>query len=355
MTSKRITSKDVAIHAGVSRTTVSLVLNNVPGVQIPSKTRLRVRQAAKELGYVPEAAARALASRRSLIIGLVLTRNPHHIASDAFLTQILDVLTDKVRKHGMRLLLDIIEETHHPEIYMELARARRIDGIILSGPTFSDQGLQLLENERFPTVLMGELPGSSFYSIDIDNYAAAKMAVEHLIELGHTQIGMITNAPLAYTASTERLRGFRAAIEQAGLTYQENLIRFGDFDPQSGYQQMNQLMDESPIPSAVFAASDVIAIGAMGAVRERGLRIPTDIALLGFDDIPFARYVDPPLSTVNLPATDLASKALEVLFQLIAHKPPKTKHIRLDTKLVVRHSCGALVCAQTLKGDSIKS
>jgi LacI family transcriptional regulator len=343
---KRITSKDVALHAGVSRTTVSLVLNNVPGVQIPSKTRSRVLQAAKELDYVPEAAARALASRRSQIIGLVLTRNPHHIASDAFLTQILDSLTDQVRKHGMRLLLDIIEETHHQDIYIELARARRIDGIILSGPTYSDKGLQVLETEGFPTVLMGELPGSSFYSIDIDNYASAKMAVEHLIELGHTHIGMITNAPLAYTASTGRLRGYQAALEQAGLAFHDNLIRYGDFDPQSGYEQMTRLLEESPTPSAVFAASDVVAIGAMGAVRERGLHIPKDIALMGFDDIPFARYLDPPLSSVNLPAVELASKALEVLFQLIAHNPPRTKHIRLDTKLVVRHSCGALSSAQ---------
>lgn len=345
MALKRITSLDVAQHAGVSRTTVSLVLNNVPGVHITSKTRGRVIQAANELGYVPEAAARALASRRSQIVGLILTRNPHHIASDAFLTQILDTFTEKIRQQGMRLLLDIVEEAHHPETYMELARARRIDGIILSGPTFSDRALQTLEDEAFPTVLMGELPGSSFYSIDIDNYSAAKIAVDHLIKLGHTQIGMITNAPLAYTASTDRLRGYRQALDSAGLTYHENLIRYGDFDPQSGYEQMNLLLNEKAIPSAVFVASDVVAIGAMGAIRERGLQVPEDIALMGFDDIPFARYVDPPLSTVNLPAAELASKALEMLFQLIAHQPPPTRHIRLDTQLVIRQSCGALVCA----------
>jgi LacI family transcriptional regulator len=339
---KRITSHDVAQHAGVSRTTVSLVLNNVPGVQITSKTRSRVLQAAQELGYVPEAAARALASRRSHIIGLILTRSPHHIASDAFLTQILDILTDKVRQRGMRLLLDIIEEVHHPETYIELTRARRIDGIILSGPTFSDQALQMLEDEAFPTVLMGELPGSSFCSIDIDNYAAAKIAVEHLIELGHTRIGIITNAPLVFTAATDRLRGYRDAIECAGLTCHENLVRYGDFDPQSGYLQMNSLLDENLPPSAVFAASDVVAIGAMGAAHERGLHIPDDIALMGFDDIPFARYLDPPLSTVNLPAVNLASQALEMLFQLIAHKKPQTRHVRLDTQLVIRYSCGAL-------------
>ena len=341
MSLKRITSKDVALHAGVSRTTVSLVLNNVSGVQITSKTRRRVLQAAEELGYVPEAAARALASRRSNIIGLILTRSPHHIASDAFLTQILDVLTNKVRQNGMRLLLDIVEDIKHPETYIELARARRIDGIILSGPTFNDRGLQALEEERFPTVLMGELPGSTFYSIDIDNFNAAKLAVEHLINFGHSRIGIITNAPLAFTAATDRLRGYRHALELAGLTFYPNLIRYGDFAPESGYQQMESLLEEKPPPSAVFVASDVVAIGAMGAIRERGLEIPEDIALIGFDDIAFAQYLDPPLSTVNLPAIDLACQALEILFQLIAHKPPKSKHVRLDTQLVIRHSCGA--------------
>jgi LacI family transcriptional regulator len=338
---KRITSKDVAEHVGVSRTTVSLVLNNVPGVQIGEKTRSRVLQAAEELGYVPEAAARALASRRSNIIGLILTRSSHHIASDAFLTQILDVMTEKVRQHGMRLLLDIVEETHHPESYIELARARGIDGIILSGPTFSDQALRLLEEEDFPTVLMGELPKSSFYSIDIDNYSAAKMAVEHLIKIGHTRIAIITNAPLAYTAATDRLRGYQDAMQQAGLLDTQNLVRFGDFDPQSGYQQMNSLLDEEPPPEAVFVASDVVAIGAMGAICDRGLRIPEDVALFGFDDIPFARYLDPALSTVNLPAVDLADRALETLFQLINGQHPDVKQVRLDAQLVIRHSCGA--------------
>jgi LacI family transcriptional regulator len=337
----RVTSKDVAHHAGVSRTTVSLVLNNVPGVQITEVTRSRVIQVAGELGYVPEAAAKALASRRSGIIGLILTRSPHHIASDAFLTQILDCLSQNVRQTGIRLLLDIVEEDHHRDTYLELTRARRIDGIILSGPKFNDKALRALEKDGFPTILMGDLPGTSFYSVDVDNFSAAGMATRHLINLGHTRIGFITNAKTAFTASEERLRGYKETIEASGIAFDPRYVRYGDFDPESGYKQMKSLLKEKPCPTAAFVASDVVCFGAMAAIREKKLRIPEDIALMGFDDVPFSRYIDPALTTVHLPAVELAQLAFNILLLLIGGDTPTEKQTRLDTHLVIRQSCGA--------------
>jgi LacI family transcriptional regulator len=300
-----------------------------------------VLQAAKELGYVPEAAARALASRRSQIIGLIITRSPHHIASDAFLTQILNALVETVHQRSMRLLLDIVGDVHHRESYLELARARRIDGIIFSGPRLNDEAMQSLEQDGFPTVLMGQLPGSSFCSVDVDNRAAARKAVTHLLELGHRRIGCITNAPLSYTAAADRLLGYRQALETAGIPYDQNLVRYGNFDLESGYVQVSSLLDAQPAISAVFVASDVVAFGAMAAARERGLSIPDDLALVGFDDVPFARYADPPLTTVNLPAAELARKSCEILFELIYKKHPVKRNLLLDTDLVVRQSSGA--------------
>lgn len=341
MNPKRVTSQDVARCAGVSRTTVSFVLNKVPGANISEETRQRVVQVATDLGYVPEAAAQALASRRSQIIGLVLTRNPNHIASDAFLTQILDCLTEIVRFNGMRLMLDIVEELHHRETYLELARARRIDGILLSGPRFHDEAIKALEEEGFPTVLMGQLPGTSLCSVDVDNCAAAKLAVAHLLNLGHGRIALITNASTDFTAASDRLRGYRAALEEAGLAYDERLVRLGDFNPQSGYDQMSSLLDEGSPPTAVFVASDVVGFGAMACIRARGLQIPQDIAIVGFDDVPFAQYFDPPLTTVHLPAVGLARSSIELLFRLIRGEAPVQKHILLGTHLVVRRSCGA--------------
>lgn len=341
MNSNRVTSKDVAEHAGVSRTTVSLVLNNVQGVQISEETRQRVISAALELDYVPNAAAQALVSRRSQIIGLILTRNPHHIASDAFLNQILDGLITAVHQHSLRLIIDIVEAEHQKKAYLELVRAKRIDGLILSGPRFNDEALMALEKDRFPTVLMGQIPNTDFYSVDIDNFSAANQAVNHLINLGHQQIACITNAHPSYTAASERLRGYRTALEAHSFPYEENLVHYGDFTPESGYRRMKDLLEENAEVTAVFVASDVVAIGAKGAIREHGLNIPNDLALVGFDDVPLARYLDPPLTTVRLPATELATIASEMLIQIIQGLHPPEKQVLLDSELVVRQSCGA--------------
>jgi len=343
VSTRRVTSKDVARRAGVSRTTVSLVLNKVEGAQIREETRQKVVQAATDLGYVPEAAAQALASRRSQFIGLILTRNPHHVAADAFLTQIINSLIKKVRQSGMRLLLDIIEETHPRETYLDLARGRHIDGILISGPRFDDQALVALKEIGFPTVLMGEVPGEDFYSVDVDNRGAARTAVEHLLQLNHTRIACITNAPASYTAAFERLSGYREALERQGLTYDECLVRYGDFDPQSGFDRMKSLLTLEPPPSAVFVASDVVAIGAMTAIREHGLQIPGDIALVGFDDVSFSRFIFPPLTTIRLPAVELAYQASDMLIKLIQGEEPPRKKICLDTDLIIRASSGPAV------------
>jgi LacI family transcriptional regulator len=340
---KRVTSQDVAKQAGVSRTTVSLVLNKVQGAQISEETRQRVLEVAQELGYVPDAAAQALASRRAQIIGLVLTRSAHHIASDIFLTQILDGLMDVVHAHDMRLLLDILEPPHQKQAYMDLVRAKRIDGIILSGPRFHDDGLQMLEEHGFPTILMGHMPEAGCCSVDVDNYSAAHRAVSYLIEHGHQTIACITNADLTYTASSERLNGYRAALEEAGLPFDEDLVRYGDFTPESGYQHMQSLVRTHhrrghPF-SAAFVASDVVAIGAKAALRAELLAVPQDVSLVGFDDIPFARYMDPPLTTIRLPAYQLGFTAGQHLIHLIQRDEPVVPRALLPTELVVRESC----------------
>lgn len=342
---RRVTSQDVAKRAGVSRTTVSLVLNNVQGVQISEETRKRVLEAAEDLGYVPEAAAQALASRKVQIVGLVLTRSPHHIASDTFLTQILDGLINVVHDHQMRLLIDILEPHQEKDAYHHLVQAKRVDGIILSGPRFQNDLLKALEEQNFPTVIMGQLPESDCCSVDVDNVSAAYKAVSHLIGLGHRRIACITNADLTYTAAADRLQGYRQALEDHGLTFDDGLVRFGDFDPDSGFRQMQSLLvsahsSRHPI-TAVFVASDDVAFGAKASIRVHGLRIPEDIAVVGFDDVPFARYSDPPLTTIRLPAYSLGWTAGDMLIRSIQGEKPEKSTVLLETQLVVRESCGA--------------
>lgn len=340
MCAQRITSRDVAKLAGVSRTTVSFVLNNVTDVQISEETRQRVLAAAQELGYEPDAAAQALASRRSQIVGLVIVRSTHQVSTDVFLNQMLNGLVAAVQANRLRLLVDIVEQEHQARAYLNLVRANRIDGLILAGPRVDDVALQDLVEQRFPTVLIGELPGAPFASVDVDNRAAACQAVAHLLSLGYTRVACLTNAPRMYGAPIERLLGYQDALEAAGLPYDEALVGYGDFDPDSGYRQMKQLLEVTPPIRAVFVASDVVAIGAIAAIRERGLRIPQDVAVVGYDDIPLAPYLCPPLTTVHLPAFDLGYQSIELLVRLIRRETLETANLRLPTSLVVRASCG---------------
>jgi LacI family transcriptional regulator len=178
--------------------------------------------------------------------------------------------------------------------------------------------------------------------VDVDNRAAAKRAVSHLVNLGHERIACITNALPDYSAALDRLKGYQDALSSAGITDNPRLVRYGNFDPESGYQQMNYLLDHQRGFSAIFVASDVVALGAMAAIRERGLRIPEDIALVGFDDVSVSKYLDPSLTTIQIPVIELARQASEMLISLIHGERPIQPLVLLDARLVVRKSCGAL-------------
>ncbi|MBN2146613.1 MAG: LacI family DNA-binding transcriptional regulator [Anaerolineales bacterium] len=341
MKSRTVTSKDVAHAAGVSRTTVSMVLNNVQGVQISEQTRQRVLEAAKQLGYVPDAAGQALASRRSQIIGLVMARQSHHIITDAFMNMLMDGFLRSTHQTGMRLMVDFVEPQHHQKAYLQLVRAKRIDGLLLAGPRLDDEGLKLLEEANFPTVLIGHIVGTSLYSVDIDNRGAAREAVAYLIQLGHRQIACITNAPPSYGAPALRLQGYRDALDEAGIPYDTRLVRFGDYDMHSGYEQMNSLLSDGMPFTAAFVSSDVVALGAAAAINERGLKIPGQISLIGFDDVPMARFMNPPLTTIHVPASEMGQTACELLTCLIMEGSAPQSSITLEASLLVRDSCSA--------------
>ena len=341
MKSRTVTSKDVAQAAGVSRTTVSLVLSNTPRAQISEQTRQRVLEAAQQLGYVPDAAGQALASRRSQIIGLVIARQSHHIITDAFLNMLLDGFVRATHESEMGLMVNFVEPQHHVKTYLQLVRAKRIDGLLLAGPRLDDTGLKLLEESDFPAVLIGHMSNTNLYSVDIENQTAARQAVEYLIQLGHRKIACITNATPDYEAPAKRLQGYRDALEQAGLTYDKRLVRYGDYDQQSGYDQMNDLLNGSAPFTAAFVSSDVVAMGAKAAMREHGLQIPQDISLIGFDDVPLSSITSVQLTTIRQPILRLGIKAVELLIDVIDNGITPARRIFLDTELVIRDSCGA--------------
>jgi len=342
MNKKRVTSQDVANLAGVSRTTVSFVLNEVKGFNISPETRQKVRAAAESLNYIPDATAQALASRRAKAIGLVMTRSPHHIATDAFLPQIIGGLMEVIKDNKLRLLIEYVEVEHQDRVYLELARAKHIDGMILLTPRLDDAGLKKLEQVDIPTVLMGHLEGTNLHSVDVDNKLAAQQGVQYLLELGHTEIACIANAPPSYAASPDRVAGYKNSLLAAGIIPDDEMIRYADFDPQSGYDRMKSLLESGRKFTAVFVASDNVAMGVKAALREAGLRIPEDISLVGFDDIPWAQYADPPLTTVHLQAQEMARTACLVLMDLLQGLEPELKQQIIGTHLVVRKSCRRL-------------
>jgi LacI family transcriptional regulator, galactose operon repressor len=342
LTNKRVTSQDVADLAGVSRTTVSLVLNEVEGISISSETRQKVRDAANKLGYIPNATAQALATRRAKAIGLVMTRSPHHIASDTFLPQILGGLLDIIKQHKFRLLIESVDEEHQDQVYLELARAKRIDGMILLTPRIDDAALRRLDEIDTFTVVMGKLVDSNLCSVDVDNQLAARKATQYLIDIGHTRIACIANAPASFSSAYERVLGYKDALLAAGIIPEDDMIRYADFDPQSGFDSMQSLLASGKEMTAVFVASDNVAMGAKSALREAGLRIPDDISIMGFDDIPWAQYSDPPLTTIRLPAQKLASEACLLLLDLMKGSEPEVQNLVFDTELVVRKSCRSI-------------
>ena len=337
MPKKRATSQDVANAADVSRTTVSLVLNNVQGVNIPAATRERVRDAARALAYVPNATAQALATQRARAVGLVMTRSPHHIASDVFLPQLISGLLTVIKKENFRLLIEIVDENADERAYIDLAQAKHIDGMIILTPRSTDIGIKKLHEMNIPAVLIGGMPGCKLTSVMVDDRKASRQAVEHLIELGHTQIACILNAREVYQDAQSRLAGYKDALEKAGLPYQERMVRFADFDPQSGQIAMEDLLKTEQF-TAAFIASDNVAMGAKRAIREAKLHIPDDISVVSFDDIPWSAYSDPPLTTIHIPAEDMARQACMLLLDMIHGKDPSQEIFYLDSSLIIRES-----------------
>lgn len=323
----------------MSRTTVSFVLNGRAGVTIPLTTRQRVLDAATALGYHPHGPARQLAGGASQMLGLVLLQTAEQVAGDALLADTLRGLAAAARTRDYRVLVETLEPRDGR--YAALLRAAHCDGLVISGPRVDDADLAALVRDDFPVVIQGSLPTVKAPSVDVDNEAGARLAVEHLISLGHRRIACITNAPLVYTAAAARLDGYRAALAAAAIAFDPELIAEGAFEPGSGHRAIVELLDRQSADAdpltALFIASDVVALGAIGGLRQHNLQVPQQISIVGFDDITLAAYVDPPLTTIHVPARELGLAAGRALLDRIDRRPVAERTI-LPIELVVRGS-----------------
>jgi LacI family transcriptional regulator len=334
---RRPTQADVASLAAVSQVVVSAVLNPASRISVSPDTRQRVLAAVDELGYVPNPAARSLRTQRTMTIAGVIPdiSNPFY---PAFQRGIQDV----AECHGYDLLIantDGVPEKERKAVRM-LAQGR-VDGIVLSPLHLVPDDIRPAIDGGVALVVFGALHDLAITHVDrlaVDNEHAAHTAVSHLIDRGHTRIAMI-----AGEADTpprlERVRGYQRALADRALPHDEILIRGGDFTQAGGYQTMHELLKLQPRPTAVFAANDLMAMGALVALREAALRVPEDMAIVGFDDIPAAELVSPPLTTVAQFPNRLGQRAAEMLFERLAGKAPEAgRSEAMPFELIVRAS-----------------
>lgn len=338
--SERVTAHDVAQLAGVSRTTVSFVLNDVPGMRISQETRERVLEAARELEYHPNISAKRLAMGQTKIMAYVERQATDRAFADAFLPEVLRGVHDAASQSRYEVLFAPVPMEVGASRCETLLKGGHVDGIILSGPRTDDLELRRLLETDAKVVLQGEWAGMKVASVDVDNRAAAQRAVEHLIELGHTRIGMVVHAPLAYTGAAARLTGYRSAMSKAGLEMSEDWIAIADFSPGSGAQVARELFEISPEITALFVSSDTVAIGVIRAAKELGRGIPDELSIVGFDDIPMAVYHEPPLSTIHLPAYGIGWAAANLLRRIIDGEEVAERNVLLNSELIVRGSSG---------------
>ncbi len=332
-----LTLEDIAKRAGVSRSTVSRVVNDQPNVK--KVVRERVKQVIAETGYEPHAAARSLAARRTNVIGLVIPSAVHTLFTDPYFPRLTEGIAQASNDADFTLSLFLFDSPEDERrMYPRITRKGLLDGVLVQATHIDDEIFTWLGEGNIPYVVVGRPSKTAEMSyVDVDNLYGAYQAVSHLIRLGHRHIGTVTG-PLDTEAGKDRLAGFRNALSDRGLLIDEELIAEGDFTEIGGYQATMRLIPEQP--SALFVASDMMALGALRALREEGISVPEDVALVGFDDLPPAALADPQLTTVRQPIKRLGVKAVEILTDLIGKPRSPAQQVIFSTELVIRTSCG---------------
>jgi LacI family transcriptional regulator len=328
------TIKDVAERAGVSTTTVSHVINGTRFVS--PELRQRILQAMEELDYRPNVLARSLRVGESKTIGLVVPDN-----TNPFFAEISRVIEDVGFNEGYSVFLCNSDgRVEKEQAYVRSLLSKRVDGVVFITAGGSTEPLKDLTRHDTPVVVVDrEVPLSLADLVLLNNKMGGSLATRHLLDLGHRRIACITG-PSMLTPSADRVRGYREAMEQAGIALDPQWIVQGDFRPSGGEAGMRQLLGLSEPPTAVFACNDLMAIGALHAIRAAGLRVPQDISLVGFDDIALAADLIPPLTTIAQPIAEMGEIAVRLLLSRINGKRELTQTQRhvLEPRLVQRES-----------------
>ena len=329
---KYITLKMVAEKAEVSVNTASRAINNKPDINL--ETKKRILQVAKELGYIRNAAAVALRTKKTGTIGVVIAdnRNP-------FYAEVLNGMEEAAREKNYHIILANTQRNYRKEEEaINLLLAKRVDGLLITPVQDKDDDIKNLIDANIPFVVVGR----DFKNIEVDavyndEIKGGFLATEYLIKKGHKRVALI-NGFLHKSPAKGRLEGYKKVLKKYGIPFDDALVTVGDIDVKDGYERTKQLLKKNLDFTAIFAYNDMMAFGAMQAVKEKGLRIPEDIGLVGYDDIPFSSLISPSLTTIRLKKKELGAESVKLLLSRINGNRKKTKKVMLDVELQIRES-----------------
>jgi LacI family transcriptional regulator len=326
------TIREVAESAGVSYATVSHVINNTRLVS--PETRERVLAAMDALNYRPNALARSLRQGKTNTLGLVLPDS-----ANPFFAEISRSIEDEAFKRGYSVFLCNTErDTQRELFYVDVLSNRQVDGIIFVAAGDQADSLDFLLHRNMPVVMIDRnLSNVEVDAVLTDNQLGGYLATRHLLELGHTQIACIAG-PSSITPSAERIIGYRRALEEAGISYDETLVLRGDYHAQSGMDITNSILSMHPRPTAIFALNDLMALGALRAAAEAGCSVPEDLAVVGYDDLEIAHFTNPPLTTIAQPKKAIGVQAINLLVGRMSQKNRPPSRVILPPELIVRRS-----------------
>jgi LacI family transcriptional regulator len=335
------TISDVARRAGVSPATVSRVIQGAHNVH--PATREQVERAIADLGYVPSAVAQSLRSKRTRSLALVVSD-----ITNSFWTTIARGVEDVAQRHDYSVLLCNTDENLAKQLrYLDLLIGQQVDGVIIAPYDCDARHLDKLRQRNIPTVVIDRrIDGWDVDSVCGDSLSGARALAQHLIRLGHERIAMISG-PATTSTAEERVTGYCLALAEAGLPLDPRLIKRGEYKIESGEEMTQQLLDEGLDPTAIFAGNNALAMGAINALEKRGLRIPHDIALVCFDDLPNVSHLFPFLTVVTQPVYDMGVNAAQLLLSRLSSEVSlRPRHVVLPVRLMVRHSCGSQLTAE---------
>lgn len=336
------TIKDVALHAGVSITTVSHVLNDTRHVS--EQGRERVQTAIRALGYVPSAVARSLKSNTTSTLGMLIPNS-----SNPYFAEIVRIVEDRCFAAGYTLILcNTDDEPHRQSVYLKVLAERRIDGLIVVSTGDDDSLVTQLRGLRLPIVLVDrEIADPTCDLVETAHMQGGLLAVRHLLSLGHRRIACI-GGPAGVMPSEQRIEGWRMALAETGAAPGvTTLLWRGGFTSQGGYEAMHAILRTDQPPSAVFACNDLMAIGALRAAHETGVRVPDELSIVGFDDIELSGYTSPPLTTVAQPKDHIGALAVDMLLERVSRRRQEPRKVVLQPELRVRASTARMLAGKS--------